>query len=54
MAEVGYQPVLHDQSAFLEKALKRKGFKEAYEELEEEYALVRELLVARFRAEKPH
>jgi DNA-binding XRE family transcriptional regulator len=50
MAEVGYQPVLHDQRAFLEKALKRKGFKEAYEELEGEYALVRELLIARFRA----
>lgn len=50
MAEPKYQPVLHDQKAFLEKAMKRKGFKEAYEELEEEYVLVHELLAARARA----
>ncbi len=49
MAEPKYQPVLHDQKAFLEKAMKRKGFKEAYEELAEEYVLVRELLAARVR-----
>lgn len=49
MAELKYQPVLHDQKSFLEKAMKRKGFKEAYEELEEEYVLVRELLAARAR-----
>jgi DNA-binding XRE family transcriptional regulator len=50
MAELKYQPMLHDHQAFLEKALKRKGFKEAYEVLTEEYALVRELLTARSRA----
>ena len=50
MAEVKYQPIPHDQQAFLEKAMKRKGFKEAYEDLAEEYALVRELLAARARA----
>jgi len=50
MADVKFQPVPHDHKAFLEKAMKRKGFKEAYEELEEEYALVRELLAARSRA----
>ena len=49
MSEPEYQPVPHDQKAFLEKAMKRKGFKEAYEELEEEYILVRELLAARAR-----
>ncbi len=50
MAELKYQPVSHDQKAFLEKAMKRKGFKEAYEGLADEYALVRELLAARSRA----
>ena len=50
MADLKYQPVPHDQKAFLEKAMKRKGFKEAYEALENEYALVHELLAARSRA----
>lgn len=50
MAEIKYQPTPHDHKAFLEKAMKRKGFKESYEGLEEEYALVRELLAARARA----
>lgn len=50
MAELKYRPVPHDQEAFLKKARKRKGFQEAYEELGEEYALVRELLKARSRA----
>jgi DNA-binding XRE family transcriptional regulator len=48
MAE--YKPVAHDHDAFLEKALKRKGFGEAYDALEDEYLLVRELLGARLRA----
>jgi len=47
MAELKYQPVLHDHEAFLKKARKRKGFRKAYKELEEEYALVREMLAAR-------
>jgi DNA-binding XRE family transcriptional regulator len=50
MVELKYQPVQHDHEAFLDKALKRKGFKKAYEELEEEYLLVREMLAARARA----
>lgn len=50
MAEIKYQPVPHDHKAFLDKAMKRKGFKESYEGLEEEYALIRELLAARARA----
>jgi DNA-binding XRE family transcriptional regulator len=50
MADSEYQPVAHDHAAFLAKALKRKGFREAYENLEDEYALVRELLCARSRA----
>jgi DNA-binding XRE family transcriptional regulator len=50
MAASDYKPVPHDHDEFLEKALKRKGFREAYQESEEEYVLVRELLGARMRA----
>ena len=50
MAELKYQPVPHDHEAFLKKALKRKDFREAYEHLEEEYTLVREMLNARSRS----
>jgi DNA-binding XRE family transcriptional regulator len=47
MADVKFKPVSHDHEAFLKKASKRKGFKKAYEELEEEYRLTREMLAAR-------
>ena len=47
MADIKYKPVSHDHAAFLKKASKRKGFKKAYEELEEEYRLTREMLAAR-------
>lgn len=47
MADVKYKPVPHDHEAFLKKALKRKGFRKAYEDLKEEYTLTREMLVAR-------
>ncbi len=50
MAELKYHPVSHNHEAFLKKALKRKGFDTAYQELVDEYALVRELLAARSRA----
>ena len=50
MAEMKYQPVPHDHEEFLEKALNRKEFKKAYEDLEEEYALIREMLAARSRS----
>ena len=49
MADLKYQPVPHDHQEFLKKALKRRGFKRAYEESEEEYALVRAMLHARSR-----
>jgi DNA-binding XRE family transcriptional regulator len=49
MADLKYQPSTHDHDAFLEKARKREGFKKAYDDLEEEYALVREMLAARAR-----
>ncbi len=47
MADVKYKPVSHDHEAFLKKALKRKGFRKAYKDLEEEYTLTREMLAAR-------
>ncbi|MGQ0592814.1 MAG: helix-turn-helix domain-containing protein [Gammaproteobacteria bacterium] len=50
MPEIKYQPVRHDHKAFLDKASKRKGFREAYGNLEVEYALAREMLSARSRA----
>ena len=50
MAELKYQSVPHDHEAFLKKALKRKDFREAYENLEEEYALTREMIAARSRS----
>lgn len=50
MAEIEYRPVTHDHDAFIKKALKRKGFEEAYAGLEDEYLLIRELLEARSRA----
>ena len=50
MADPKFQPLRHDHKAFLEKASKRPGFKEAYEALEVEYALAHEMLVARTRA----
>lgn len=49
MADLKYQPVTHDHKAFLEKAGKRDEFRKAYEDLEEEYALAREMLAARAR-----
>jgi len=47
MADLKYKPVSHNHKAFLKKASKRKGFGKAYEELEEEYRLTREMLAAR-------
>lgn len=49
MAELTFKPVTHDHNAFIEKARQREGFKKAYDDLEEEYALVREMLAARSR-----
>lgn len=50
MAELKYEPVRHDNLAFLAKAMKRPGFREAYDTLEIEYALAGEMLTARTRA----
>ena len=50
MGDPEYKPVHHNHDEFIEKASKRKGFREAYDELEEEQLLTRELLGARIRA----
>jgi DNA-binding XRE family transcriptional regulator len=50
MAELKYKSVPHDQNAFLKKASKRRGFREAYDALDAEYALAHEMLSARTRA----
>lgn len=49
MADLEYEPVAHDHDEFLNKAGKREGFKKAYDDLEEEYDLAREMLAARAR-----
>jgi len=50
MAELKYQPVSHDHETFLKNAQKREGFRKAYEDLEEEYILIREMLAARSKS----
>lgn len=50
MADLKYEPVRHDHAAFLERASKRRGFRAAYDALEVEYVLAREMLAARMRA----
>jgi DNA-binding XRE family transcriptional regulator len=50
MAELKYKPVPHDHEEFLKKNLKRKEFRDAYEGLDEEYKLIREMLAARSRS----
>lgn len=47
MADLKFKPVRHDHEEFLEKASRRRGFGEAYEALEVEYALAHEMLAAR-------
>jgi ribosome-binding protein aMBF1 (putative translation factor) len=49
MPQLKYDPVVHNQNAFLEKASKRPGFRKAYEALEAEYALAHAMLSARTR-----
>jgi DNA-binding XRE family transcriptional regulator len=50
MAELKYEPVSHDHKAFLKNAGKREGFRKAYNDLAEEYTLVREMLSARAKS----
>lgn len=50
MDDLKYDPVPYDHKAFLEKSLKREGFKEEYDSLEDKYILIREMLKARSRS----
>ena len=50
MDESKYEPVSHDHKAFLKNARKREGFSKAYNDLEEEYALIYEMLSARSKS----
>ena len=50
MAELKYQPVIHDHKAFLANARARKGFVDAYDALALEYQLAGQMLKARARA----
>lgn len=50
MAELKYKPVPHDHETFLAKARIRKGFAEAYDNLELEYQLASQMIRARARA----
>ena len=50
MAELKYKPVSHNHEAFIKNAKKREGFRKAYEDLEEEYTLVGEMLAARSKS----
>jgi DNA-binding XRE family transcriptional regulator len=49
-AELKYKPVPHEHDEFLARAKRRKGFAEAYDALELEYELARQMLRARARA----
>ena len=50
MADLKFKPVRHDHKQFLEQASRRRGFTDAYEALDVEYALAHEMLAARARA----
>lgn len=50
MPDLKYEPVHHEHEKFLQRARCRKGFENAYEKLEGEYAVIRELISARIRA----
>ena len=50
MADLKYQPIRHNHESFLKKARKRRGFQAAYKALAVEYAVAKEMLLARSRA----
>ncbi len=50
MAELKYAPVPHDQKRFLAKARARMGFSEAYDAVQLECQIARQMLQARSRA----
>ena len=50
MADLKFQPVVHDHVAFVKKAQARQGFTEAYDALAFEYKVASQLLEARAHA----
>lgn len=50
MTDLEYKPVRHNHKAFLERASRRKGFKEAYDNLAVEYVVASQMLAARTKA----
>ena len=50
MTELKFEPVPHDHVQFVAQANQRKGFKETYDALEDEYELIHQLLTARAKA----
>ncbi len=50
MAELEFEPIKHDHTAFLAKARARSGFQPAYDSSAPEYDLASQLLEARIRA----
>ncbi len=50
MAELKYNLFPMTTREFLKNAQKREGFRKAYEDLEEEYILIREMLAARSKS----
>ena len=50
MVVLKYKPVSHDHKASLKIARKREGFLQAYNVLEEEFTLIREMLSARSKS----
>ena len=53
MAKSKYEPAIHDHKTFLKNARKREGFSKAYNDLEEEYALIHEMLIGALQI-RPH
>ena len=47
MSEEGFKPVRHDGKAALDAAMRRPGFREAWEASAEDYATLKSLLEAR-------
>ena len=50
MEELKYAPVPHNHQTFMQNAMQRNDFKEAYNELDAHYVLIREMISARIKA----
>lgn len=52
MTETKYKPIRHDHAAFLRKAKRRSGFREAYRARAVEYEVASEMLASRVGTSK--